>query len=70
MGRGVGANPGQCQLFLIEATFFDTLDIIFKFIQVMFESEEPHFYTGDLSDSAALLVMMTMITMMMILRMT
>ena len=36
----------------------------------MFESEEPHFYTGDLSDSAALLVMMTMITMMMILRMT
>ena len=39
----------------------------------MFESEEPHFYTGDLSDSAALLVMMTMITliiMMMIPRMT
>ena len=39
----------------------------------MFESEEPHFYTGDLSDSAALLVMMTMMTMiimMMIPRMT
>ena len=37
----------------------------------MFESEEPHFYTGDLSDSAALLVMMTMMTMiMMIIMMT
>ena len=35
----------------------------------MFESEEPHFYTGDLSDSAALLVMMTMITMIIMMTM-
>ena len=35
----------------------------------MFESEEPHFYTGDLSDSAALLVIMTMITMIIMMTM-
>ena len=51
MGGGVCANPGQ-------SPFSSMLIIIDNriVIQVLFESEEPHFYTGDISDSAALLV--------------
>lgn len=37
---------------------------------MLFESEEPHFYTGDLSDSAALLVRIIIKMTMMIMAMT
>ena len=86
VGSRVGANPGQypcsasfiittntnniCKHSHFNITIIIKIVIICTFVQVLFESEEPHFYTGDLSDSAALLVRILKKMMMMMMKTT
>ena len=50
------SSAAKLNIFIVSLIF--EITIFSPIVQVMFESEEAHFYTGDLSDSAALLVKM------------